>query len=88
MPIRTLTLQQAAANFITSYRDHLTPSSPARLIDPRNCTKCNSAFEDLIFALDGTQSSQTTFEQINGGLAFDPQYDSNIVELFGEARAK
>lgn len=52
MSIRTITLEQASQNFVMHFRNHLAPSSPARLIDPRNCDACIRAYDDLKFALE------------------------------------
>jgi hypothetical protein len=58
MPIRTLTLEAAAENFIIHYQAHLAPSSPINHIDPRQCPACQNAFEDLIFTYEGQRDEQ------------------------------
>lgn len=78
MPIKTKTLDQVAREFVKSYKAHLSPNNEC---DPRNCSKCIALFDDLIFALDGIDSSRTVLERISGGLELIE--GNNIVNLFG-----
>lgn len=79
MPIRKLTLIEAAERFISSYRCHLIPNSAASRIDPRYCNGCIDAFEDLIFAHDGT-TSHDPLKRVVGGLKFQ-QPEADILRL-------
>lgn len=75
MPIRTYTVEQAAKIFVDHYNCHMSPSSPARLIDPRQCDACIKAWEDLRFALDRQEhrAMRSNITVLN---------DNKIVELF------
>lgn len=81
MPIRTKSLEQAAREFVKSYQGHLTLGSAPSLLDPRQCEACRSAFDDLIFALDGTSSPRGSFYKISGDLEL--QQEDKIVSLYG-----
>lgn len=74
--IRTQTVEQAAKVFADHYRCHLSPSSPARLIDPRQCNACTNAWEDLRFALDKQEHNPFMRSRIT---VMD---NDKIVELF------
>lgn len=76
MAIRTQTVEQAAKAFRDHYKDHLRPNSPASYSDPRECTQCMRAFEDLNFALDKDEHKAVANDLSVVG-------NDKIIELFG-----
>ncbi len=80
--LRTLTLDQAANNFIVSFRNHLQPGKAARSIDPRDCDQCLAAFDDLVFTLDGVGQKQA-FKPIDGELKLTK--NAVVIDLFNRS---